>query len=148
MAEGDALVFNQFKHALLHGDCKLTSDTIKIALLGSGYTMAVDQASGFGSVNSFEITSSGYAAGGCDIASPTVVRYDSQDNARFDATDLTWASLGTDVIRHAVMWDDTVTATFAGAIADVLMVHWEIATNSNGGNYTLSFGASGILELG
>src|SRR5512139_3290610 len=148
MAEGDALVFNQFKHALLHGDCKLTSDTIKIGLLKSGYTMSVDQASGWQSVNSLEITSSGYAAGGCDIASPTVVRYDSQDNARFDAADLTWANLGTATIKHAVMWDDTVTATFAGAIADVLMIHWEIATNSNGGNYTLQFGSSGVLELG
>lgn len=148
MAEGDALVYNQFKHALLHGDCKLTSDTIKVALLGTGYVMSVDQASGFASINSYEITSTGYTAGGCDIASKTAVQYNSQDNARFDAADLTWANLGTDTIDHAVMWDDTVTATFAGAIADVLMIHWEIATNANGGNYTLQFGASGILELG
>ena len=148
MAEGDALVYNQFKHALLHGDCKLTTDTIKIGLLKSGYTYSVDQASGWQSINSLEITSTGYAAGGCDIASPTVVRYDSQDNARFDAADLTWANLGTAAIKHAVMWDDTVTATFAGAIADVLMIHWEIATSSNGGNYSLQFGGSGILELG
>lgn len=148
MAEGDALVYNQFKHALLHGDCKLTSDTVKVALLDSLYTNSVDQASGFQSVNSREITSTGYNAGGCTLASKTAVRYDSQDNARFDAADLTWANLGTDVIRHAVAYDDTVTATMAGAIADVLMIHWEIATNSNGGNYTLAFGSSGILELG
>jgi hypothetical protein len=148
LAEGDASVYNAFKHALLHGDCKLTSDTIKVALLGSGYTYSQDLASGFQSINSYEITSTGYTAGGCDIASPTAVVVNSQDIARFDAADLTWANLGTDVIRHAVMWDDTVTATFAGAIADVCMIHWEIATNSNGGNYTLQFGSSGILELG
>jgi hypothetical protein len=148
MAEGDALVYNQFKHALLHGDCKLTSDTLRVVLLGSGYTMSVDQASGFQSINSYEITSTGYAAGGCDIATPTAVVVNSQDIARFDAADLTWANLGTDVIKHAVLFDDTVTATHAGGIADVLMIHWEIATNSNGGNYTLQFGSSGILELG
>ena len=84
----------------------------------------------------------------CDIASPTVVRVDTADIARFDAADLTWANLGTDTIDHAIMYDDTVTATYAGAIADVLMIHWEIATNANGGNYTLQFGSSGILELG
>jgi len=148
VAEGDALVYNQFKHALLHGDCKLTSDTIRVALLNSSYTMSVDQASGFASINSREITATGYTAAGCDIASPTAVRYDSQDNARFDCADLTWANLGTATIKHAVMYDDTVTATYAGAIADVLMIHWEIATNSNGGNYTLQFGSSGVLELG
>ena len=148
MAEGDASVYNQFKHALLHGDCKLTTDTIKVALMGTGYTYSVDQASGFASINSLEITSSGYAAGGCDIATPTVVRVDTADIARFDAADLTWANLGTDTIDHAIMYDDTVTATYAGGIADVLMIHWEIATNANGGNYTLQFGSSGILELG
>jgi len=130
------------------GDCNLESDTIKVALLGTGYTLSVDQASGFQSINSYEITSTGYNAGGCTLASPAVTRYDSVDQAKFDGTDITWANLGTDTINHAVMWDDTVTATFGGAIADVLMIHWEIATNSNGGNYTLQFGSSGILELG
>lgn len=148
MAEGDASVYNQFKHSLLHGVVHLTSDTIRVALLGSGYTYSQDLASGFGSINSYEITSTGYTAGGCDIASPTAVVVNSQDIARFDCADLTWANLGTDVIRHAVMFDDTTTATMANPIADVCMIHWEIATNSNGGNYTLQFGSSGVLELG
>lgn len=148
MAEGDSSVFNQFKHALLHGDCNLTGDTIKVALLGTGYTLSVDQASGFQSINSYEITSTGYNAGGCTLGSAAVTQLNSADIAKFDGADITWASLGTDTIDHAIMWDDTVTATFGGAIADVLMIHWEIATNANGGNYTLQFGSSGILELG
>jgi len=69
------------------------------------------------------------------------------DNVKFDGADITWANLGSDVIQSAVMYDDTVTATFGGGVADPLMFHWEIATNSNGGNYTLQFGTSGIAVL-
>ena len=148
MAEGDASVFNQFKESLLKGDCDLVNDTIKVVLLNSLYSHTIDGNLGLAAVDSHEITATGYNAGGCTLASKTVTQVDTQDNAEFDGADITWASLGTDVIRSAVMYDDTVTATYGGGVADPLMIRWEIATNSNGGNYTLQFGSSGILELG
>lgn len=148
MAEGDASVFNQFKECLLKGDCDLVNDTIKVVLLDSLYSHTIDGNLGLADIDSREITATGYNAGGCTLASKSVTQLDSQDVVKFDATDLTWANLGTDVIRSAVMYDDTVTATYGGGIADPLMIRWEIATNSNGGNYTLQWGSSGILELG
>lgn len=146
MAEGDATVYNHFKEILLLGQVDLVDHTFKVILTDSLYTMSADGSLGLADINSREITGTNYTAGGCTLAGKAVTQLDSVDKAKFDATDLTWASLGTDVIRGAVLYDDTVTAT-GSAVADPLCIFWSILTNSNGGNFTLSWGSSGILLL-
>ena len=147
MAEGDASVYNHFKHALLTEPIDLANDTLKVILVDSNYSFSADGANpGLATVDSREITATGYNAGGCTLASPAVTQRDTVDNIKFDGDNITWANLGTDTISGAIMYDDTITAT-SGAVADPLMIYWEIATNSNGGNYTLQFGTSGILVL-
>ncbi len=146
MAEGDASVYNKFKDGLLNGTYALASDTLKVILMQSGYTFSADGTDGLANVNSLEITSTGYNAGGCTLAGGAVTQRDTVDNANFDGTDLTWANLGTDTISGAILYDDTVTAT-SDDVADPLLIYWEIATNSNGGNYTLQWNTSGILVL-
>ena len=146
MAEGDASVYNKFKDGLLNGWYDLANDTLKVILVNSDYSFSADGTAGLENVNSLEITSTGYNAGGCDLASLAITQRDSVDNANLDAADLTWASLGTDTISGAILYDDTVTAT-SDDVADPLLIYWEIATNSNGGNYTLQWNASGILVL-
>jgi len=146
MAEGDATVYNHAKEIFLLADVNLATDTLKVMLMQSGYTFSADGSVGRASVDSLEITSTGYTAGGKVLSSAAVTQRDSVDNVKFDGTDITWTALGTDVIRSAILWDDTPTAT-TSPVADPLLVRWEIATNSNGGNYTLQFGASGILVL-
>ena len=143
MAEGDAHVYNHFKEILLLGDVDLVADTLKVILTDSLYTFSADGSLGLADVNSREITSSTYNVGGCTLAGKAVTQIDTADKAKFDATDLTWASLATDVIRGAILYDDTPTTP----VADPLLIFWELATNSNGGNYTLQWGASGILLL-
>lgn len=143
MAEGDAVIYNHFKEQLLVGAINCSGDTFKMILLDSLYTFSADGNLGLADINSREITGSGYTAGGATLAGQTVLQRDSVDNVRFDGNDVAWTNLGTDVIRHAVLYDDTPTTP----VADPLCIHWEIATNSNGGNYTLQFGASGILVL-
>lgn len=145
-AEGDASVYNKFKDGLLNGTYALASDTLKVILIDSTYTFSADGTNGLANVDSQEITSTGYNAGGCTLAGGAVAQRDSVDNANFDGTDLTWANLGTDTITGAILYDDTVTAT-SDDVADPLLIYWEIATNSNGGNYTLQWNSSGILVL-
>jgi uncharacterized protein YjbI with pentapeptide repeats len=147
MAEGDATVFNHFKEILLHGEVDLVDDTLKVILLDTLYSFSADGSLGLADVDSREITATGYTAGGCTLAGGAVTQRDTVDNANFDGTDLTWANLGSDNIIAAVLYDDTVTATGVGSVADPLLIYWEIATNSNGGNYTLQWGASGLLVL-
>ena len=148
MAEGDATVLNNFKEELItNGAVDLVNDTLKVVLLDTLYTITADGAApGYATVDSHEINPTGYNAGGCTLAGNAVTQRDSVDNVKFDGTDLTWANLGTDNIQSAIMYDETLTATTAN-VADPLMIAWEIATNSNGGNYTLQWGASGILVI-
>ena len=146
MAEGDALVYNNFKESLLIDPVDLVNDTLKVLLLDSLYSVSVDGTPGLEHVDSREIGPTGYNAGGCTLAGNAVTQRDTVDNVQFDGTDLTWANLGTDTIQSAVIYDDTLTATNS-AVADPLMIHWEIATNSNGGNFTLQWGSSGILVV-
>lgn len=146
MAEGDATVYNHFKEALLLEPIDLTGDTLKVILVDSNYSVSADGTPGLAHVDSREINPTGYNAGGCTLAGAAVTQRDTVDNVKFDGTDLTWANLGTDNISGAIMYDDTITAT-TGDIADPLMIHWEIATASNGGNYTLQWGSSGILVV-
>jgi hypothetical protein len=147
MAEGDATVYNHFKELLLIAPVNLGSDTLKVILLDTLYSVDPDGAAmSLTHVDSHEISGSGYTPGGCTLASEAVTQRDTADDAHLDADDLTWANLGTDLIQSAVLYDDTLTATNA-VVADPLMIHWEITTNSNGGNYTLQWGASGILVL-
>jgi hypothetical protein len=143
MAEGDASVYNHFKEQILVGGINCSSDTFNMVLLDSNYSLDVDGTVGLPDVNCREITATGYNAGGCTLASLSVTQRDTGDDVKWDADDLTWASLGADIIRHAVIYDDTDT----GPTPDILAIHFEIATNSNGGNYQLQFGSSGILVL-
>jgi len=146
MAEGDASVYNKFKDGLLNGTYALADDTLKVILVNSDYSFAADGTAGYANVDSFEITSTGYNAGGCTLAAGAVSQNDTDDTASFDGTDLTWASLGTDTISGAILYDDTVTAT-SDDVADPLLVYWEIATNANGGNYTLQWNNSGLVVV-
>lgn len=146
MAEGDATVYNVFKQALLTAPVDLVNDTLKVVLLDSNYSVSADGEPGLEHVNSREINPTGYNAGGCTLAGAAVTQRDTVDNAQLDGTDLTWANLGADGIDGAAMYDDTLTSTNA-PVADPLMIFWEIATDANGGNYTLQWGSSGILVV-
>lgn len=49
------------------------SDTIKVALLGSGYTPALDTHDYYNDVSASEVSGAGYTAGGATLASKTMV---------------------------------------------------------------------------
>lgn len=140
MAEGDAIVLNNFKEQLLLKQISCTGDTFKVAL----YSVALGSPDGAGPVYSptNEINPSGYTAGGQAVASPTVTQDDTNDWAKWDddGSNITWSSLGAATIVEARLYDDTTASKW-------VLILWEIATNSNGGDYTLQFGANGIMTL-
>lgn len=142
MAEGDAHVVNNFKEQLLLKTIDCNSDTFKVALYSDAYAAGqIDGADpAYSSTN--EIVASGYTAGGQSIGTPVVAQDDTNDRASWDddGTNVTWSSLATATIQRAILYDDT-TATKWHCII------WEIATNSNGGDYTLAFAATGMLLL-
>src|SRR3990167_6603054 len=142
MAEGDSHVVNNFKEQLLLKAIDCNTDVFKVALYSDAYaaTQIDGAAPAYSTTN--EIVASGYTAGGQSVGTPVVAQDDTNDRASWDddGTDVLWTSLATATIQRAILYDDTTVTKFHCII-------WEIATNSNGGNYTLAFAATGMLLL-
>lgn len=140
MAEGDAIVMNNFKEQLLLKQIDCDSDTFKVAL----YSVALNSPDGeiaYSVTN--EIGPANYVAGGQSIGTPVVTQDDTNNWAKWDddGTDVSWSSLGTATIAEARLYDDTTTPKH-------VCILWAISTNSNGGNYTLQFNSNGMMTLG
>lgn len=145
MAEGDATVYQWAKLLTMQKQIDYDStftDTFKIILLDSNYTLDADCTPAYSNLAANELANSdsGYSTGGITMTGYTLSQVDSSDHIKFDADDVTWSALETNTIKSAVIWCST-------ASDDPAVVHFEIATNSNGGDYTLQFGTSGILLL-
>lgn len=141
MAEGDAHVYNNFKEQLLLKQIDCDTDVFKVALYSGTYAASDLDGNPVYSATG-EITPSGYSAGGRVASGTTVAQADGgvTGSATWDGYDCLWPSLGASFIRKAIMYDDTTASKWC-------LIVWEIATDSNGGNYTLSFSTQGIAVL-
>jgi hypothetical protein len=131
---------NNFKEQLLLKTIDCDTDTFKIAL----YSVALASPDGadpaYSATN--EIVAANYVAGGQSIGTPVVSQDDTNNWGKWDddGTDVSWTSLGAATIVEARLYDDTTATKW-------LCILWEIATNSNGGNYTLQFNINGMMTL-
>jgi hypothetical protein len=142
MAEGDGHVINNFLEQILLGELDLVDDTIKWALIGSGWSATIDGATlGYTDVSANEIVASGYVAGGATLSNKAVSQDDTNDRAEFDNTvDITWSSLASASPKSAFLYDDTHASKHG-------IAYWELTTDSNGGDYSLSPHADGLIHL-
>lgn len=143
MAEGDGSIYNKFKELVMEGTFNLANggDTVQVALV-SGYTLNIDTHSTWGDVSANEVSGTGYTAGGKTLTGQDVTVDTANDRGVFDGADVTWTGLDVGTPNYAIMYDDTPTTP-----ADPLIAAWELATASNGGDYTLSWDANGIILL-
>ena len=146
MAEGDGEIYNNFKETLMNEMFNLANgaDTIKLTL-HTGYTPDIDAHDQWADVSATEYGSAdGYTAGGKTLASQATSQDDANDRGKFDADNVTWSSLGAltpATPSDCILWDDS-------AAGDELICYWELgSTATNGGDYTIAFGANGILLL-
>lgn len=119
-------------------------DTLKVMLV-SGHTPNIDTHTGYASVSADEYGAGlGYTVTGETLAGQDVTKDNTNDRGVFDATDLTWTALGAlspATPSHAIMYDDT-------HASDMLIAYWVLGTTAtNGGDYTLQWGANGIILL-
>lgn len=144
MAEGDGTVYNAFKTALLNGTVDLSGDStghdLKLMLV-TGHSLDIDNDAAYADVSGDECSGSGYNAGGETLQSQAVTQDNSNDRAKFDGDDITWSSL--DVSGNG----DPNYCILRVVSPDVLVGAWELATATNGGDYTIQFSADGILLL-
>lgn len=144
MAEGDGIVYNNFKEQLLLGNISLGADSLAHEvrlMLVTGHTVDIDGDAVYADVSADECTGTGYTATGEVLGSQTVTQDNSLNLAKFDGADVPWTSLDVSAggdPSHAIMYD---------VDADVLMAAWEVATATNGGDWTVQWNAAGIMTL-
>lgn len=139
MAQGDGALYNEFKEELFLGNIDMDGHTFK-TMLATGYTPNIDSHNGYSDVSAQEESGTGYTAGGATLASKTVTKDTTNDRAAFDAADVTWTGLNVGTPSHAILYDDS-------HASKCLVAYWEVTTPTNGGNYTLQWGATGIILL-
>jgi hypothetical protein len=136
-------LYGNFLLKALNKEVDFDSDTIKVALLTSSYTPDQDAHDYFNDVSTYEVSGTGYTAGGNTLASKTAT-YDSGTNVIvLDAADTTWSS-STITARYAVVYDSTGTAATSALIGYVDFGSDQSSTN---GNFTITWDATGIVRI-
>ena len=136
-------LYGNFLVKALNKEVDYDTDTIKVALLTSSYTPDQDAHDYLNDVSSYEVSGTGYTAGGNTLASKTVT-YDSANNVIvLDAADTTWAS-STITARYAVVYDSTGTASTSALIGYVDFGSDQSSTN---GNFTITWDSTGIVRI-
>ena len=136
-------LYGNFLLKALNKEVDFDTDTIKVALLTSSYTPNQDTHDYFNDVSTYEVTGTGYTAGGITLASKTAT-YDSGTNVIvLDAADVTWAS-STITARYAVVYDSTGTSSTSALIGYVDFGSDQSSTN---GNFTITWDSTGIVRI-
>jgi hypothetical protein len=137
-------LYGQFLAKALNKEVDWDSDTIKVALLSSSYTPNQDTHDYYDDVSTYEVSGTGYTAGGQTLGSKTV-SYDAATNVIvLDAADTTWTS-STITARYAVVYDDS--GATAGAKALIGYVDFSSDQSSTSGNFTITWDATGIVRI-
>ena len=146
MDEGDGYIYNNFQEQVMEAQFNLASggDDVRVILV-SGHSPDIDTHTQYSDVSSDEYgTGLGYTVTGESLTSQDTTQDDTNDLGKFDAANLTWSSLGAlspATPSHAIMYDFT-------HASDLLICYWELGTTAtNGGDFTLQWGANGIITL-
>ena len=118
------------------------TDTIKVALLTSSYTPNQDTHDYYDDVSSFQVTGTGYTAGGATLANKTNAYTAGTNVTKFDADDVSWTT-STITARYAVIYDDTP----ATAATKPLIGYVDFGSDqsSSAGTFSVVWDAAGIF---
>ncbi|MGA1077024.1 MAG: hypothetical protein ACO307_18145, partial [Ilumatobacteraceae bacterium] len=126
-------VYPKGKKAILDGDVDFLTDTIKIVLVDATYT--------YSTAHDFLDD----IAAGDRVATSAALSSKTTTDGAFDAADVTFTSLSGNTVTSWVLFKDTGSAATSQLIAyfDTVSGGGALSFTPNGGNFTLSFGASG-----
>lgn len=138
------VVYNAAKKKLMEGTFNLTSDTIKVALVTSSYTPNIDTEDFFDDVSSYEVSGTGYTAGGPTLANKSITVDTGNDWATFDADDVALTNVTVSNVRYLVIYKSTGTPSTSPLIAVI-----DLAANKSaaGDTFTIQWSANGILRF-
>ncbi len=138
-------LYGNFLKQALNKEHDLDSDTIKVSLRTSSYTVSQDGDDYYGGLASNEVSGTGYTAGGKTLTSPTVTYTGATNKLVFDAADLSWTSATISGIRYAVIYNDTPASTSAKGLIGYQDAGSDVSVS--GGTFDLIWNASGIVEI-
>lgn len=126
-----------------NGEIDYDTNTIKVALLDSGYVPAQTH-DYFNDVSAHEIAGTGYTAGGATLASKTVTYTSGTGVTVFDAADTAWTSSSL-TARFAVVYVSTGTGSTSALIGFVDFGADKVSTS---GSFTIAWDATtGVFFL-
>jgi hypothetical protein len=136
--------YNLYKKKLFNGlnPVDLDTDTIKVALVTSSYTVDFDTHDFFDDITN-EVSGTGYTAGGATLANPVVALNTSTDTANFDADDTSWTT-ATITARAAVVYKSTGTASTSPLIAYFDFTSDKVST---AGTFLITWAAGGLFTV-
>ena len=134
------VIYTSFKRDIMNGAIDLDTDTIKVMLVTSSYTVSAAHTKRSDITN--EVVGTGYTTLGKTITTPTVTNVST--NGVFDGDDISWTT-STITARGAVLFKSRGGASSA----DELICFLDFTTDkvSTAGTFTISWNASGILNL-
>ena len=134
------VIYTSFKADIMNGNIDLDTDTIKVMLVTSAYTPSASHAKRSSITD--EVVGAGYTTLGKTITTPTVTNVGT--NGVFDGDDIVWTS-STITARGAVLFKSRGGASSA----DELICYLDFGSDkvSTAGSFTISWNASGILNL-
>lgn len=151
-----SFVYNTAAKEIADGTIDLLNDTIKVMLVTSSYTANRDDdvvdAGGANDPVDHEIVATNYTggwggAGRKTLASKAITTDKTNDRGEFDATDVTWTSLGgaqNATIAAAILIKEGV----ANDTTSRLIAYHDLTdTPTNGGNITIVWDAEGIIQF-
>lgn len=101
---------NRIKYHLLRGEVDLDGDSIKGALMASGFTFDKDAHHNWADVSASELAAgAGYNAGGQALANVAVAEDDANDRAELTADPVVWTASGGSIgpSPGMILYDDT-----------------------------------------
>lgn len=139
-----SVVYNSFKQKIMDGSIDLDTDTIKVALVTSTYTPDIDTHEDYADITNEVANGNGYTTGGAALANKSVTKDTTDDEGVFDADDVTW-STSSITARGAIVYKDTGTPATSWFIC---YVDFGEDKTSSSGDFTITWNAEGILNLG
>lgn len=132
------IISNRAHYLAYTGALDLNNDVLKVALMSSSYT--VDKDTNIFN-DTYEITGTGYTAGGATLAGSAVTQDDTGDLAKWDATDVEWPTSSI-TARYAIIYNTSN--------SDAVVCVFDFGTDqtSTNGLFALRWNASGIMTLG
>jgi hypothetical protein len=158
-------VYNRFKKFAVSsssGQLKhinLLTDTIKVALVSSAYSVNPDHNTfAFGTTTdpeSYELNGTGYdngigaSTGRKTLASKTMTQDDTNNRAVFDAANITWTAINAGTAGSAILIREGGAGTTTSDTGTTLICFIDsgFPVVTNGGDLTVQWSTAGIIDL-